>query len=217
MRAGHLAIGLPPSIGRTLTGPLVLAYRERFPKATLSVVEGLSTYLIEWLAVGRIDCAVVYDVTPAAEIDLLPVFDEPLYLVSARGAVGGGPLVGPDIALPALAQIELVMPRRPNSIRMLLETALAAQGLRAQVGMEIDSVPAILDLVARGAFDGVLSLNAVRSDGREKDFLLRPLAAPGLQASISIATFARRSRGPLLERSVDLLREMLVALWQSPR
>ena len=125
--------------------------------------------------------------------------------------------VGPDIALPALAQIELVMPRRPNSIRMLLETALAAQGLRAQVGMEIDSVPAILDLVARGAFDGVLSLNAVRSDGREKDFLLRPLAAPGLQASISIATFARRSRGPLLERSVDLLREMLVALWQSPR
>ena len=45
--SGRLVIGLPPSVSRQLTGPLVAAFRERFPKASLSVVEGLSTYQLE--------------------------------------------------------------------------------------------------------------------------------------------------------------------------
>ena len=68
---GRLAIGMPPSVSRTLTGPLVKAFRERFPKATLSVVDGLSNYMMEWLAIGRLDCAVVYNVTPSPTVDLL--------------------------------------------------------------------------------------------------------------------------------------------------
>ena len=79
--SGLLSIGLPPSVSRTLTGPLVEAFRERFPRATLSVVEGLSTYTLEWLSQGRIDCAVVYNATPAAAINLLPG--------AARAAVPG--------------------------------------------------------------------------------------------------------------------------------
>ena len=81
---GRLVIALPPSVSRTLTSPLVTAFRARFPKATLSVVEGLSTYVLEWLTIGRVDCAVVYNVAPSAAIDLVPVLDEQLYLVSAR-------------------------------------------------------------------------------------------------------------------------------------
>ena len=67
---GLLSIGLPPSVSRTLTAPLVDAFRQRFPRATLSVIEGLSTYTLEWLVQGRIDCAVVYNATPAAAVDL---------------------------------------------------------------------------------------------------------------------------------------------------
>ena len=52
---------------------MVDAFRSHFPKATISVVEGLSTYTLEWLAQGRVDCAVVYNATPAAAIDLQPV------------------------------------------------------------------------------------------------------------------------------------------------
>ena len=63
----------------------------------------------------------------------------------------GQPLVGPPVALTGLSALELVMPSRPHSIRMLLETALVAQGVKPRVGIEIESVPAILDLVADGA------------------------------------------------------------------
>ena len=141
---GHVAVALPPSLSRALTGPLVELFRKRFPRATLTVVEGLSTYTLEWLVLGRIDCAVAYNVTPAAALELQQVRDEPLFLVSARGSAPDKP-----VPLAKVAEHELVMPSRPHSLRMQLETALAALGLRPRVGLEIESVSALLDLVER--------------------------------------------------------------------
>jgi len=214
--SGLLSIGLPPSISRSLTAPMVDAFGVHFPKATISVVEGLSTYTLEWLAQGRVDCAVVYNATPAAAIDLLPVLQERLYLLSARSAAKT--LVGRPLTLADVAQRELVIPARPHAIRMRLETVLAEAGLKPRVALEIESVPAILDLVQRRALHAVLSLNAVRGSGREPAFTARPvLLGPGtgsgpgrlLATTLYIATSAQRPRGPLLEQAVALLAQML--------
>ena len=208
--SGLLSIGLPPSISRTLTAPMVETFSERFPKATISVVEGLSTYTLEWLAQGRLDCAVVYNATPAAAIDLLPVLQERLFLLSARGS--GRALLGRPLALAEVAQRELVIPARPHAIRMRLETALAEAGMKPRVALEIESVPAILDLVQRRALHAVLSLNAVRGSGREPAFTARPVVLGRgrmLATTLYIATSAQRPRGPLLEQAVALLAQML--------
>jgi LysR family nitrogen assimilation transcriptional regulator len=207
--SGRLVIGLPPSVGRTLTGVLVRAFRERFPAATLSVVEGLSHYVMEWLAIGRVDCAVVYNVTPSPTVDLLPVLDEALYLVSTRPP-GSGELIGAPVTLADVAERELVIPSRPHSIRMLLEAALAGVGRRANVGIEIESVPAMLELVRDDALHAVLALNALKSSANEGAFHARPIVRPALKTTLWIATSAQRARGPLLERSTELLRELLL-------
>ena len=209
--SGLLSIGLPPSVSRTLTAPLVEAFRARFPKARLSVVEGLSTYTLEWLAQGRLDCAVVYNATPAAAIDLQPVLQERLYLFSARGK--GRTLVGRPLPLARLAERDLVIPSRPHAIRMRLETVLAEAGLKPRVALEIDSVPAILDLVQSHALHAVLSLGAVQGSGREAAIAARPVAladGQSLTTTLYIATSAQRPRGPLLEQAALLLSQMLV-------
>jgi LysR family nitrogen assimilation transcriptional regulator len=211
--SGHLAVGLPPSISRALTAPLVKAFRVRFPRATLTVVEGLSAYMLEWLQMGRIDCAVVYNVTPSAAIDLLPVLDEALYLVSARQTVQ--PLVGPSVALPDLALLELVMPSRPHSIRMLLESAMVAAGCRPRVGIEIESVPAILDLVQQQGLHAVLTREGVRGHGPEQAFHVRPIGTPPLVTTQWLATSAQRPKGPLIEQTVALLRELMLQHWSA--
>ena len=208
---GRLVLALPPSVSRTLTTPLVAAFRTRFPKATLSVVEGLSTYVLEWLAIGRVDCAVVYNVAPSAAIDLLPVLDEQLYLVSARKK--GGKLMGPPVTLAEVAEHELVIPSLPHSIRMLLETALANEGRKARVSLEVESIPAILDLVQQGHAHAVLALNAVRASGQESRFQVRPIRRPKITSTLWIATSSQRHRGPLIDQSTELVRELLVKLW----
>jgi LysR family nitrogen assimilation transcriptional regulator len=208
---GLLSIALPPSISRTLTAPLVDAFRGRFPRATLSMVEGLSTYTLEWLQQGRVDCAVVYNAAPAAAIALQPVLDERLYLVSARGRGRG--LLGQAVTLADVAAHELVIPSRPHAIRMRLETALAEAGRKPQVGLEIESVPAMLDLVQRLPLHAVLSLNAIRGSEHEAGLLARPIhLRPGgaaLATSLSMATSALRPRGPLLEQAATLLAQLL--------
>ena len=214
---GLLSIGLPPSVSRTLTAPLVEAFRERFPRATLSVVEGLSTYTLEWLGQGRVDCAVVYNATPTAAIDLQPVLQERLYLFSARGS--GRSLVGRPLPLARMAERELVIPSRPHAIRMRVETVLAEAGLKPRVALEIESVPAILDLVQRHALHAVLSLGAVRGSGLEAAFTARPVALGEgrlLATTLYIATSSQRPRGPLLEQAAALLAELLVGRLAEP-
>ena len=208
---GHVVIGLPPSVSRTLTGPLVKAFRARLPDATLSVVEGLSNYVLEWLAIGRVDCAVVYNVVPSPAVALQPVLDEALFLVSARAVPGQGRLVGAPIALAEVARHELVIPSRPHSMRMLLESALAAEGVEPRIGLEIESVPAILDLVQHDGLHAVLALNAVEASGNDAVFRARPIGPPRLKTTLWIATSAQRPRGPLIDRTSGLLRELLLS------
>lgn len=208
--AGRLALGLPPSLSRSATTGLVEAFRERFPKATLTVVEGLSTYMLEWLVQGRIDLAAVYNATPAAAIELQPVLQEALYLVSARGK--GRTLVGRPATPAEVAAHELVIPSRPHAIRMRVETALAEAALKPNVGLEIESVPAILDLVQRHPLHAVLPLNAVHASGRETALVARPVTTAGgsaLTTTLWLATSAQRPRGPLLEAALALVRERL--------
>ena len=219
--AGLLSVGLPPSISRTLTAPLVEACRERFPRATLSVLEGLSTYTLEWLVQGRIDCAVVYNATPAAAIDLLPVLEEQLFLVSARAArpprqAGVQPVRAaalPAATLPEVAALGLVIPSRPHAIRMRVETVLALAGLKPSVALEIESVPAILELVRRHPLHAVLSRNALLASGREGDFTARPIVLPPrsrpLATTLWIATSAQRPHGPLLTQACTMLAGLL--------
>ena len=209
---GRLAIALPPSVSRSLTAPLVQAFREQLPRASLSVVEGLSTYALEWLLIGRVDCAVVYNVTPSPAIDLQPLLDEPLYLVSARPARGAR--VGKPVALPEVAARDLVMPSRPHSMRMLLEAALAAEGCKATVALEIESIPAILDLVLQGGCHAVLAENAIRTSGQPEAFQLRPIGPPGLVATLWMATSAQRPRGPLIDQGTALVASLLQRLWR---
>ena len=52
---GQVTIGLPPSIGRRLTKPLIEGFRAQLPQARITVVEGLSSYIAEWIASGRAD------------------------------------------------------------------------------------------------------------------------------------------------------------------
>ena len=163
---GRLALGVPPSVGRLLTLPLVEVFQRQLPQASITMVEGLSTYVLEWLVQGRIDCAVVYNVTPAAAIELQPVLQEQLYLVSARTAADRpnirGDVIGKAVTLVDVAKRELVIPSRPHSMRMLLETSLAAAALKPRIGLEIESVPAILDLVERHPMHAVLARAALR-------------------------------------------------------
>ena len=203
--SGHFALGLPPSLGSSVTVPLVKAFGSSLPNARLATVEGLSTYILEWLSLGRVDCALVYNATASGTVDLQPLLDDQLYLIAPlsfkfRNAA---------ITLAELADYKLIIPSRPHAMRMSVENALAAVDQKIRVAHEIESIPAIIDLVRQGHGFGVLPVSAVRATQWSEEVRVKPIGSPVLKTSLSIATSAQRPKSPLMRKAIEVIRDIV--------
>lgn len=201
---GRVVVGAPPSVSRNLTSALVAEFKRRFPKASLGIVEGMSTHILEWLASGRIDVGVVYNPVPSPLIDTKPLTSEPLYLIGPAGTRGGKARIGEPVALRDLPRYGLIVPSQPHAVRMFVETQLANAGGRINVALEVDGVPSILDLVAAGHGHAVLTMNAIRNHPLRHSLQPRPIVRPKLAIALMLATPAQRPLTPLA-REVEKL------------
>ena len=211
--AGRVALGLPPRVAKVLTVPLIREFRQRMPDATLSVSEGLSVGMQESLATGRLDIALLYNAAPSPDIELTPLLEEPLFLVQRRsGKTAAKPK---PVPLREIAKLPLVIPSRPNAIRMLVEAELASLGCRPQVALEIDGVAAILDLVADGAGNAILSRHAVITSAHPEAFTIRPISAPALHSKLILAMSSQRPATLTQKAMLQLIRELAQRLLTS--
>jgi LysR family nitrogen assimilation transcriptional regulator len=106
-----------------------------------------------------------------------------------------------------VAALPLVIPTRPNAIRMHVESAMAAVGARPNVVLEIDGVSAILDLVRDGAGCAILSRNALLHSPRPSAFTAQPIGDPPLRIRLSLATSLQRPGTPVQEATMALIRK----------
>ena len=206
--SGHFALGLPPSLGRSITVPLVKAFSQFLPHVRLATVEGLSAYMIEWLNLGRVDCALVYNAAASPTIDLAPLLDDQLFLISPLDDKSAR-RVRKTITLAELSQYPLIIPSRPHAVRMTVENALAGVDRKIQVVHEIESIPAIVDLVRQRHGFAVLPLNAVKSSSWADAVQVKPILAPILKSPLWIATSAQRPKSSLLRKATDLIRDVV--------
>jgi LysR family nitrogen assimilation transcriptional regulator len=208
--SGHFVLGLPPSLGSSVTVPLVKAFGQSLPNARLATVEGLSAYILEWLSVGRVDCALVYNASASATVDLQPLLDDQLFLVApVESRRAKGRPAPQRIALADLADYPLIIPSRPHAVRMSVENALASVERKIRVAHEIECIPAVIDLVRQGFGFAVLPMNAVKATQWAHQVRVKPIGNPPLTTSLSIATSAQRPRSPLMRKAIEVIRDIV--------
>lgn len=201
---GRAVIGAPPSVARNITPALVAEFTRRFPKASLGIVEGMSTHVIEWIASGRIDVGLAYNPVPSPLIDARPIASEPLFLIGpASGRKRAR--IGPPVALKDLPKFRVIVPSQPHAVRMFVETQLVIAGGRLNVALEVDGVPSILELVAAGHGHAVLTMNALRRSPMRLGLLPRPIVRPSLAIALMLVTPAQRPLTPIAREVHDLL------------
>lgn len=212
---GRITIGLPPSVGRQLTLPLIDGFQRRCPRARLAIVEGLSSHIGEWISTGRVDVGLLYNPEAQPALEITPVIEEALCLVSPGGTAGAGGGAG-AAALP-LAQLSaypLIVPERGHAIRKLLETRALLAGLKLDIAWEVSSIAAIIDLVCAGYGHAVLHASAVTASGRADALRVRTLVQPSLHSMLCLAVSARQRPSPLVRQTTTLLTELVRALPQ---
>ena len=207
---GHVTIGLPPSIGRRLTLPLIEGFRQHLPRARLTIVEGLSANIAEWITSGRADLGLLYNPDAMPELEITPLLRERLCLVEPAAARGKRAAPKP-LPLRELGSYPLILPERHQSIRRLLETQATLAAVKLNIAWEVSSIPAIIDLVC--------ARWATRCSTRAR--WPHPAAAPSwrcvrssipeLVSVLFLAQSATKPPTPLQRRVARLLTELVEA------
>ena len=204
---GHIVVGLPPSLARRLTLPLIETFRAELPKARIAIIEGFSAHIGEWLCSGRVDLGLVYNPEPLAAIEITPVLVERLCLIGARSAAPQA-----TVALKDLPRYPLVMPQRGHVFRKLMESQAALAGVKLNVCWEVSSVPAILDLVGGGHGYAALTESAIRAAGNRDQLSATPISEPEITSTLCLAQPAQKRRTALTKRTAAVLTQLTRAL-----
>lgn len=209
---GNFKIGLAPSVARFVTLGLVREFQKQFPQANITVSEGLSSYLAEWLAMGRVDVAIMYDTGETPLVDKRTLFTEEMFLISKPDAQ-----VPAAITLRELARYPLIIPGRLHTIRTLVEMVAAEHSVPLNIALEIDAVPPILDLVDEGYGHAVLPLNAILADARQRRFRCTRITDPIVLARMAIATSNQHPMSRLGMRAAAMLESEILSLYEGRR
>jgi LysR family transcriptional regulator, nitrogen assimilation regulatory protein len=212
---GQIVVGLPPSLARRLTLPLIEMFRAELPKARLAIIEGFSVHIAEWLATNRVDLGLVYNPEPLPSIEITPVLQERLCLISpapkaARGAAPAS--TRKEITLKEVARLPLVMPQRGHIFRKLMESQAALAGVALNVAWEVSSVPAILDVVLGGHGYAALTDSAIRTLARPEQLRVTPIRDPQIKSTLCLAVSAQKRRTPLVNKTAQALTRLCRAL-----
>ncbi len=201
---GRVTIGLPPSIGRQLTLPLIDRFKKQLPAARLAIVEGLSTHIVEWVTSGRVDVGLVYNPEAQPGLEITPLLQEPLGLVS-HASKGKRRRAAPPLPMKELPRYPLIVPERVHAMRRLLETQAALAGIKLDIAWEVSSVPSIIDLVCAGYGHAVLAASGVAASARSGELVMRRLIDPAPVSVLCLTISAHKRPTPLTQHTIRLL------------
>jgi LysR family nitrogen assimilation transcriptional regulator len=205
---GKVAVGVTPTVNMMLAASLVSRCRDEFPKVSLSLVEGMSETLMEWVENDRLDMAFSYNADVAHGLVCEPLLAEDLLLIASSK---DEKRLKKTLPFTEIAKLPLVLPTTRHGLRQIVDEAADKRGIELNLLMEIDSVHASKELVERGLGYTILPMGAVFHEIEEGRLIARAIAQPQLSRKMYLAYSAKRpsSKGALAVRQV--MRDVVAA------
>jgi LysR family transcriptional regulator, nitrogen assimilation regulatory protein len=198
---GKVAVGVTPTVNMMLAASLVSRCRQEFPKVGLSLVEGMSETLMEWVENDRLDMAFSYNANPARGLVCEPLLAEDLLLIAAPSDERK---LRKTVLFSDVAKLPLILPTTRHGLRLIVDDAADKRGLELNLVMEIDSVHASKELVERGLGYTILPMGAVSQEVQAGRLVVHAIAQPQLARKMYLVYSAKRpsSKGALGLRQI---------------
>jgi LysR family transcriptional regulator, hydrogen peroxide-inducible genes activator len=175
---GPLRLGVIPTVGPYVLAPLLAAVEQRHPLLRPEVTEAQTAQLLEDLAAGRLEVAVMALPSGASDMIEIPLYDEDFVLLLAEDH----PLAGrTDLAQPVLRDLPLLLLEEGHCLRDQALEVCRQAGADTVHSARATSLPTIAQLVAAGLGATLLPATAVTVE------------AP--KGRLRTATFARPAPG----------------------
>ncbi|WP_164743004.1 LysR family transcriptional regulator [Mesorhizobium sp. Z1-4] len=166
---GHVSVGMIPSACLAFGQEIVDMLAAELPGVTINIAEGFSSHIEEWLVSGEVDLAVFYPSASTSVYEVQPLIEQTLVLA---GAFNDDKLPETISDFETLMKFPLVSSTRRNKVRKLLDAAASKHDISLPIAIELDSLPAIKDLVIRGGRYAILEPLAIYREVQSK--LIKP-------------------------------------------
>lgn len=209
--SGRVAIGLPQSVAKFVTVPLVQAVVRQWPLIQLQIVEMSSGYIPQQLLHGLVDIGMTFDTEDDARMRFMHVLQEELVFVTTARQLaqhhGGSAGSSTHILLQDVAQFPMVLPTTAQSLRRVIDAYMTKASIAPHIVVEVNTIHEILALVAADIGSTILSFAAVSDLLTARQLLALPIARPALSRSI----YACRSATLPMSIAATKVHEQLLA------
>jgi LysR family nitrogen assimilation transcriptional regulator len=202
---GSVTVGLPPSLTPLLAPRVLAAAKEQFPLLAVRIIEGQSTFISEWLELGRIDFALLTSPTRTRSITSREILDEEMVLVGSPGALGTS---GGFLGVEELPRFRLAV---THGFRRVLEHWLLVHRVEIAYAMELDSIHVVLELARAGECCTVAPVSMVH-DSVVRGSLSALRFRPPVTRVIASAVSARRPVSPAIAAVESLITDEVMKL-----
>jgi len=202
----QVALAMPYSIRNLVTAPFVEGLADEATHINLRLHEGMSHAIRTLIEDGLVDVAVMAATEPAPEsYDSTPLLTENLLLV---GHADSGLRPEHPVSGAYLAELDLILPGRPNVIRAQVEAVIADAGGTYRSRFDTDSIALCLELTHRKLGYTVMPASALEGPDRRTS---RLTAVPirDLQMTWSLCTNRARSHSVAVRTVSDQLRKFM--------
>ena len=155
---GEVRFGMIATIAQGVLVDAILEFSSAHPKVELSMTDGFSGDLIDAVALGQLDAAVINKPRRALTLKSETIADEDLLLVMGPAHAD----VPASLRFSGMSALKLVFPTRRHGLRGIIENFAEAEDVHLSPSLEIDSISAILKLVRESDFCTLLPHVAVR-------------------------------------------------------
>lgn len=158
LQVGTLSVGSTYSFSPLML-QTVLAFRRQFPHIRLNLLNTSKEELLQKLLNHELDLALTYKSPMGDErIESRLLFSSCLCLVGRIGELAG---CNPRVSVQDLAKYPLALPAKGLQARDTLESILFAENVNLDIRLEINSVDALLELVAKTPLVTTISEEAI--------------------------------------------------------
>ncbi|WP_135081175.1 LysR family transcriptional regulator [Terasakiella sp. SH-1] len=175
---GQVRLGLPPSVGLVLAGPVIEKFRQQYPHVHLKVTQLLSGALQDALLEGRMDLGVLFEGNVSPHLHSEPLWAEQLYFITTPAKPW---TQRTEISLSECLDQPFILPGTKHGLRDLLDKEAAKLDRTLNVVVEAESLAIQTELVCRGLGSTILSYEASKSHVEAGRLIALPLREPRVE------------------------------------
>lgn len=182
--AGLVLVGLTPALTRAVLAPALAAFMREHPNVRVRVMEADEAAILQKVRAGDLDFGVVPAVRGGGAATRHELFVRtPEFLVSGRRSMLGL-RHGCPVKIAELGPLSLVVPSSDQPRRAALEDYLTCARAEVCRRVEVDTALGALDFVAHTDWVTLLPAVMLLREVDDADFIVNPLADPGLDLDL---------------------------------